>query len=148
VHAYVPAAAGCWRLFGELQADEYARFGYPRTHGLVVDAYMAQHPGDGSDRRDRQSVFVHLVGLCGVLELGLPPQRRADLLRRIVSGRDDFPVLVRPPGRGTLTLLHVADAPDATAYERRAREWGATVWAAWEPHHELVRTAVGDALSR
>ena len=48
--------------FGELQADELSRFGYRGVHRLVVDAYMAQHPGDGGDRRDRQSVFVHLVG--------------------------------------------------------------------------------------
>jgi hypothetical protein len=61
VHKYVPSAPGCWQIFGQLQADESLRFGYPPVHRLVVDAYMAQHPGDGSDRRDRQSVFVHLA---------------------------------------------------------------------------------------
>lgn len=49
--------------FGQLQAEEARRFGYPAVHRLVVDAYMAQHPGDGTDRRDRRSVFVHLVDL-------------------------------------------------------------------------------------
>jgi Family of unknown function (DUF5946) len=72
VHAYVPSAPGCWRVFGEVQADESLRFGYPPEHRLVVDAYMAQHPGDGRARRDRQSVFVHLVALCAVLDSAVP----------------------------------------------------------------------------
>jgi len=50
-HPYVPAVAGCWALFGEVQADEMTRFGYPPAHAIVVDAYMASHPGDGTDRR-------------------------------------------------------------------------------------------------
>ena len=45
VHAYVPSAPGCWAAFGELQADELQRFGRHPAHDLVVDAYMAQHPG-------------------------------------------------------------------------------------------------------
>ena len=72
VHTYVPSSPGCWKAFGEAQADEAERFSYPPVHRVVVDAYMAQHPGDGSDRRDRQSVFLHLVGLCATLEHGLP----------------------------------------------------------------------------
>lgn len=32
----------------------------------MADASVAQYAGDGSDRRDRQSVFLHLSGLGGV----------------------------------------------------------------------------------
>ena len=66
VHKYVSSAPGCWKVFGEVQADESLRFRHPPEHRLVVDAYMAQHPGDAQDRRDRQSVFVHLVALCAL----------------------------------------------------------------------------------
>ena len=59
--------------FGEVQADKSLRFGYPPAHRLVVNAYMAQHPGGGHDRRDRQSVFVHLLALCAALEQATPP---------------------------------------------------------------------------
>ena len=52
----------CWQTFGQVQADEALRFGYPPAHRLVVDAYMAQHPGNGSDRRDRQPVFATSQG--------------------------------------------------------------------------------------
>jgi hypothetical protein len=33
----------------------------------VVDSYMVQHPGN-PDRRNRQSVAVHLMSLCASLE--------------------------------------------------------------------------------
>ena len=62
-HAYVPATAGCWEVFGQVQADEMTRFGYPDAHGWVVDAYMASHPGPGDDPRDARSVVMHLLAL-------------------------------------------------------------------------------------
>jgi Family of unknown function (DUF5946) len=74
-HAYLPAVAGCWALFGEVQADEMMRFRYPDAHAIVVDAYMASHPGDGTDRREAQSVVVHLVGLCGLIVRGRGRQK-------------------------------------------------------------------------
>jgi hypothetical protein len=87
VHKYVPSAPGCWQVFGHVQADEALRFGYPSAHRIVVDAYIAQHPGDGSDRRDRQSVFVHLAGLCAVLDMQIEPDRATDVLRRVLRGK-------------------------------------------------------------
>jgi hypothetical protein len=57
---------------------------------------MAHRPGYGRDRRDRQSVFVHLAGLYALLELGLPAKRATDVLGRVVDERDDF-VVTRVP---------------------------------------------------
>ena len=142
VHEYVPAAPGCWRMFGELQADESQRFGYPPTHRLVVDAYMAQHPGDGRDRRDRQSVFAHLAGLHARLELDLPAAGATEVLRRIVASREDFPTLRRDGGPGELTVLHMVDARDQDDYARRAEQWGRAVWQAWATHHAVIGSAV------
>jgi hypothetical protein len=51
-------------------------------------AFRAHHPGDGSDRRDRQSVFVHLVGLCAVLECDLAHVPGALLLSHRGSSPD------------------------------------------------------------
>src|SRR5436305_1717897 len=92
-HPYVAASPECWRVFGEVQADESLRFGYPAAHRIVVDTYMAQHPGDGSDRRDRQSVFAHLIGLCAVLELEQAPWQATAALRAALRGRREFPRL-------------------------------------------------------
>ena len=38
VHKYVPSGPGCWQTFGQVQADESLRFGYPPAHRIVVDA--------------------------------------------------------------------------------------------------------------
>jgi hypothetical protein len=142
VHAYVPSAPGCWAAFGELQADELQRFGRHPAHDLVVDAYMAQHPGDGSDRRDRQSVFVHLIGLCAVLERGWPTGRR--LLSRRTGERPEYARLVRHEP-GELTVTDMMGAADADQYGARARAWAESVWRSWAPEHERIRKAL-DAL--
>ena len=146
VHKYVPSAPGCWQLFGQIQADEALRFGYPPTHRVVVDAYMAQHPGDGRDRRDRQSVFVHLAGLYAVLEQHQPPAQATNVLRRVLRDRDDFPTLVRQDGPGELTIAHLVGSHDLADYEHRALTWADAVWQAWAQQHALIREAVTSAL--
>jgi hypothetical protein len=117
-----------------------------QARGVVVDAYMAQHPGDGRDRRDRQSVFVHLAGLHAALELGLSPTQAMNVLRLVRRGRDDFPVLNRDRGAGELTIISLIEAGDAAEYERRAWAWGSAVWASWSQHQKLIRDAVRSTL--
>ena len=136
VHRYVPSSPGCWMTFGRVQAEGA---GSPVARRLILDAYMAQHPGDGSDRRDRQSVFIHLTGLCAVLEQGMAPADVTELHRRLVADRrQDFPVLSRS-GNGELTVLHVAEAKHVN---RRAREWAQAVWATYAAHHPVIRQAL------
>jgi hypothetical protein len=147
VHMYVPSSPGCWKTFGGVQAEEARRFSYPPAHRLVVDAYMAQHPDDGSDRRNRQSVFVHLVGLCAVLEHSLPHPYPTTLFGRVIQERHgDFPVLERTAGPRPLTVLHMVGAADLADYERRALEWAAGVWGSWRAHQELIRAELDAVL--
>lgn len=149
VHRYVPSSPGCWRTFGQVQADEAERFGYLPANRLVVDAYMAQHPGDGRDRRDRQSVFIHLVGLCAAVERGWPRQYPVWLLGEVIRRHHgQFPILERADGPGALTVLHMVGAADHADYERRALEWARAVWAGWRVHHELVRAELRAVLRR
>lgn len=144
VHRYVPSSPGCWKTFGEVQADEAYRFRYPDVHRVVVDAYIAQHPGDG---RDRQSVFVHLIGLCAVLEHGLPNAHATKLFGRVIRRRKgDFPVLGRSQEPGPLTVLHMLGAADLADYERRALEWATSVWTSWSAHHDLIRSELRGVL--
>lgn len=145
-HAYVPAAPGCWIKFGELQAVESRRFGrLVRARRLVVDAYMGQHPGHGVDRRDRQSVFVHLAGLCAALERGYPPDAVVRLFRRLLDGRPEFPAIARGRGPGELTLLHMLPAGDLPDYDSRAEQWACAVWESWREHHDAIRGAIDRA---
>ena len=147
-HVYVPSAPGCWAAFGALRSDEMLRFPGSLENNLSVDTYMAQHPGDGTDRRDRQSVFVHLTSLCAVLERGATPARSPDVLRAVLASRTEYPVLHRARGPGDLTVLHLAGASDQADHDRRARAWAASVWESWRDHHPAIRAALDAAKVR
>ena len=142
MHVYVPSAPGCWAAFTSLQAHELERFGGHRAHGLVADCYMAQHPGDGSDRRDRQSVFVHLVGLCAVLERGWPNSR--SLLALLTATRRQFPALTRPSDPGSICVNDLACVQDAIEYQSCAASWATEVWRSWAPAHGLIRATLDE----
>jgi hypothetical protein len=142
VHAYVPSAPGCWAAFGALRADEMLRFPGSAASNLAVDAYMAQHPGDGADRRDRQSVFIHLVSLCAVVEREASPSRSPDVLRAVLARRTEFPVLRRVRGPGDLTVLSAMDATSIEDHDARVRAWAGSAWESWREHHPTIRAAL------
>ena len=138
-HPYMRSSPGCWAAFGKLQAEEMARFGYPEIHGLVVDCYAASHGGDGAERRDRQSVFIHLMALCARLEHGMPGPHRIALLRRLTARKRDWPVVWPPRHTPGVNHTHLRGARDEADYERRAWEWARAVWEAYGPEREQVR---------
>lgn len=142
------ATRGCWAAFGALQADETQRFGYPPIHGLAVDAYAASHGGDGAERRDRQSVCIHLMAICMVRERGITSARRIALLREFTTPKTDWPQLDRPPGVPALSHTHAAGARDLEDYTARVRDWADAVWAFWAPEHARIRALLDERLAR
>lgn len=141
-HAYMVSAPGCWAAFSELQADEVSRFGYPPVHGLAVDAFAASHGGDGEQRRDRQSVCIHLMALCAALERGRSPDGRTALLRNLTVTKSDWPQLPRPAEAPSLTHLHAAGAADLEDYTTKITQWARAVWKYWTPEHDRIRELV------
>ena len=141
-HAYMRASPACWAAFGRLQADEFALLGYPPAHGVAVDAYAASHGGPGDERRDRQSVFIHLMAICAVLERGVDMHARIGLLQRMTKTKADWPLLERPPGFPALTHAHASGAADELDYDKRVREWAGAVWKFWSPAHDQIRARV------
>ena len=127
-----------------LQTLEMERYGYPDAHRLGVDAYAAQHPGPGVERRDRQSVLVHLASIHLVIEEGRVVAEAAEALRRLTRGRPEFPSLRRRDA-GALDLRHAWEAVDLADYERRVREWAEAVWTSYGPSHEIIRDAAAQA---
>ncbi len=141
-HRYIGASPECWAVFGEVSEKEYEDFRYARVHGLTVDAYCAQHPGEPSPQAVR-SVAVHLVGLYLHLERGLSPRELYAARQRVASlakeGKKDVFWMELPAflGERTVLCVHHANGPDEHA--ERVREWARSVWEAWSPHHETVR---------
>ncbi|MCW2931406.1 MAG: hypothetical protein JWM19_2368 [Actinomycetia bacterium] len=73
VHAYMHAAPGCWALYCGLEdwkASLTAGHDAPTLIQHLVDSYAVQHAAN-PDRRNRQSVAVHLMSLSASLEQGI-----------------------------------------------------------------------------
>jgi hypothetical protein len=115
---------------------EYGEFGNPAIHRLSVDTYAVQHPGV-PERRSIQSVAVHLMGLCLVLERGWLPAGVTKRMGAFVErARPQW--LDPPEPNGRLTVEHALAALDADDHAARVREWAADVWLAWSRHHAQV----------
>lgn len=147
LHAYLGASAECWQLYGRLASPSTTEPDAPRLRRLVADAYAAQHPGV-PQRRSIQSVAVHLMDLCLLLERDGEIERDAPEPGREPRRKAlDLHWLDPPDARGEMT---VADALRASAGESRAgriEAWASEVWAAWAAHHPTVRAWL-DACAR
>jgi hypothetical protein len=138
-HAYVGASPACWQLYGRVTADPYARREGTRVRRLVVDSYAAQHPGI-EQRRSLQSVAVHLMGLCVLLERDGATRRLAPVLGRMPARKTmDLHWLAPPDLSGTITVADLLEAGSDDGYADRVEAWAGSVWAAWAPHHATVR---------
>jgi Family of unknown function (DUF5946) len=138
-HAYVGAAPGCWALYRRLTSTPYARPPGSRLRRLVDDAYAVQHPGVPG-RRSLQSVAVHLMGLCTLLERDAAPRRLVPVLGRMPARKTmDLHWLAPPARNGRLTVLDVIEAGFDDGHAKGVEAWARDVWKAWAPHHATVR---------
>ena len=144
VHAYMLAAPGCWALYGTLL--EW-RSSLPGPSGVttsqsLVDAYAAQH-ATNPDRRNRQSVAVHLMSLCASLKYGFPATR----LRHLIGEwtHREYPLLLPRPARYAVTVRDVAGT-DQEARPEVVATWAAATWSAWSAHHAQVRTWLNEVM--
>lgn len=138
VHDYIGSSAACWKLYGELLADEYGRFGMPPEHKFTVDAYAVQHPGV-EGRRSTQSVAAHLIRICLMLERGRDQHFATRLMSRATGGAFQFPWFAMATPLGNLTVRDMLGSADSEEHVRRVRAWAEDLWAAYADHHELVR---------
>ncbi len=136
-HPYLSATPGCWALFCSLEDWKLGLVasGDVAVAQDLVDAYAAQHPTN-TDRRNRQSVAVHLMSLCAAVEAGLSGTDRRAAIGR--WAHHDYPPLVPSPCHFEVTASDVAAAPTqgrAATVQRMA----ANTWTAWSEHHATIR---------
>lgn len=133
------SSPACWAVYGELLAREYSDQAYFQVHRLSVDAYAVQHPGRPGPQAI-QSVAVHLIRLCLLLERGLPMQRANDAMLK-ASEREDLYVWLEPPAsRGSVTVTNVVLATSVDAHMAAVRRWAESAWQAWSAHHAIIRS--------
>lgn len=138
-HAYIGASPACWGLYQRIAAAPFARTVGSRPRRLAEDAYAVQHPGT-PDRRSVQSVAVHLMGLCVLLEGDGAPRRLQPVLGLMPARRTlDLHWLEPPTRNGRLTVRDALDAGSGDAHAAAVEAWARDVWNAWRPHHATVR---------
>ena len=144
---YGGASPACWASFGEVIARDFGEYRYPDVHRLIVDAYMAQHPGFAT-AAGRRSVVVHLVGLYLVLAKGFPSQDIGPVLGLVFRDKRDAAPLTPVPFLGERTIADVQAARDLAEHARAGRAWADAVWRAWSPHHPTIIAFADAALAR
>lgn len=137
-HRYLESSPGCWAAYGEVLVREYTGAAYYRIHRLSVDAYAIQHPGRPSPQTI-QSVAVHLISLCLVLERNVDMQRATQAMQTAIKTKGRFVWLTPPASPGTVTVANVRAAQDAEQHARIVRAWAESAWSAWSEHHATIR---------
>jgi hypothetical protein len=136
-HPYMLSAPACWRIYGEVLAREFADARRRGAHRLAVDAYAVQHAGS-RDRRNRQSVALHLMSLALVLERSATHEQARHMLSSRARGAPEFPWLAPPADPGHVTVLDVHAATGPGAHLALVGDWARSAWRAWSEHHERV----------
>ena len=137
-HEYIESTPGCWAAFGRVLAREYGDQRYSSVHRLTVYSYAVQHPGSPS-RQSIQSVGVHLVRLCLLLERKLAPELANSAMLAAARHKSKYHWLTPPSHLGALTVADVEAASSVEAHTSVVRHWAVQMWQVWSPHHSVVR---------
>lgn len=133
------SSPACWAAYGEVLAREYSDPAYFQVHRLSVDAYAVQHPGKPSPQTI-QSVAVHLIRLCLLLERSLPMERANEAMLRASEQEGKFVWLAPPGSLGTVTVADVWKAAALEAHMAAVRRWSESAWEAWATHHATIKS--------
>ncbi len=147
-HPYMLSSPGCWAIYGEVLAREYADYErYFAVHRLTVDAFAAQHPHSLCEQNTR-SVGIHLCRLHLSLERGLVATETNAAMIALAAIKSQIVRLPPPESLGLVTVsdVHAATSPDEHC--DAVRRWAASVWQAWAPHHAVIREWVDSIFSQ
>jgi hypothetical protein len=141
VHKYLASAPGCWNMYGEILAKEYAVENYdPILHRITVDAYAVQHPGVPSKQTINSANF-HLIRLYSIYEKDLDPAHASTIMKNVSESKElhtQFKWLDPPSFDSTINVADVIQAKDLDEHKKIFMKWGQSVWNAWKEKHGNV----------
>lgn len=138
-HKYFGESPACWKTYGEILTREYEDVAYWKVHRLTVDAYASQHCFN-KDRRNIQSVNIHLMALHAILDLRRPFEAIPHLLGKAADKlKGDFTYLEPPQDLGPITVKDVISAQSAYEHEEKVWAWARSVWSAWSHKHSFIQ---------
>lgn len=138
-HRYVGASPACWALFSALANGGEPPLAPRPDHGLLIDAYMVQHPGLPSNQAV-QSVAVHLLALYGVLAKGVAPEDALGIRQRAVRGdarqrHARFTWLTPPDFAGSPTVADIVVGASPEIRAERTTYYVRAIWELWASQH-------------
>jgi hypothetical protein len=137
-HRYMESSPGCWSVYGEVLAREYSDPAHAVAHRQTVDAFAVQHPGQPSPQ-SIQSVGVHLIRLCLILENGFSDAAAGDAMEVLASRTAMLRWLTPAHSMGDVTAVDVWKTSGPQEHTKAVRHWARAAWQAWALHHEQVR---------
>jgi uncharacterized protein DUF5946 len=146
-NANISGSPGCLAVYEKVRARGGGDPRYAEIQQLTMFTYLLQHPAVAKQGWT-QSVAPQLMGLCALLDRGIPVSLAVRAFRDASTSRDSFQSLTQPESCGELTILHVRDATTLHEHIRRVREWSSSVWKAWAPHHPIVQRWTIDAIRK
>ncbi len=139
-HKYLEASPACWAAYCEVLAREFSdQELFLRVHRFTVDSYAVQHPGRPSPP-SIQSVAVHLMSLCTLIEGGSTTAWAKMVIKEAVRVKGRFVWLQPPKSMGPVTVADVWGAQGTVAHEKAVKAWSRSAWEAWSPHHATIRS--------
>lgn len=137
VHKYLGSSAGCWSVFGEILQKEYENYEYMAVHGLTVDAYALQHPGQES-AQTLNSAYIHLGSLYAYFELGKPISELSKIKQDLTQHKAEFRWLEPPEGITGITVADVRNSESGSQHCEIVRKWAAYIFDKWNVHHPAI----------
>jgi hypothetical protein len=137
-HPYIGASHACWFLYSQILAKEFENQDYFAIHRVTVDAYAAQHIGDQTDRRARQSANLHLIALWLFFEEKKSVTTILEFLKKATAIKRDWPVINAVKQPSWITVQDVALAQTAEQHVLVVTQWGKSVLAAYTDQHDEI----------
>jgi Family of unknown function (DUF5946) len=131
------ASPACWHVYTTVvghESEHLVELG--GLHQLTVDAYGAQHAGEGSPAI---GLPFSLIGLHLALDEEWTGLQVRAAHQAIAQRRPAWPSFARPDHPEWLVIADVATATNPEDHARLVKNWAASVWQAWSPEHARVR---------
>ncbi len=135
-HPYIGSTTECWQSYGKVLAKEFNDEAYFKVHRITVDTYAAQHVGDQTDRRARQSANLHLIALYLMFEKEASQKEILKFLDKTTHIKRDWQAIPQKENPNWMTIKDVQKASDSKSHEVLVKKWGESVWQEYKDLHE------------
>lgn len=129
----------------ELCAYALTHGGKEFIHQHVVDAYAAQHVGEGTKP---VAMAAALIGLFLFVERGYTGRRVQLVHMQLGKKMKAWPLFELPDKRAPLTVMDPLNAHLGPERDEKIKDWGRAVWEMWKEHHAEIERLLSRAIER